>query len=114
MGGGRGYTRLMRRLALALSLAAGLMAWPLASAVAMDQTIEANSNPNEFSPPNIAADVGDTVTWQSSGGNPHNVVFDDGSYRGGGDPVTPDPSPAPRQGALQITKARPVRLFLEA
>src|SRR2546423_11578066 len=109
MGGGRGYTRLMRRLALALSLAAGLMAWPLASAVAMDQTITANSNPNEFSPPNIAADVGDTVTWQSSGGNPHNGVFDDGNCRGGGGPATHNPRPGPWQTAFKLTQDAAVR-----
>src|SRR2546423_11798192 len=111
MGGGRGYTRLMRRLALALSLAAGLMAWPLASAVAMDQTIEANSDPNEFSPPNIAADVGDTVTWQSNGGNPHNGPFHDGSFRGGGGPRPPQPRPPPRPAPAQVDKPRTLPLY---
>jgi plastocyanin len=93
----------MRRLALLLALALGVMAWPLASALAMDQEIQATSG-NEFQPPDVSVNVGDTVTWQNNTGSSHNVAFDDGSFKGGGDPVTHSPAPGPWQAQFKFTK----------
>ena len=54
-----------------------LFVWP-SSAGAAPQTVVATPF-SQFTPPNITVDVGDTVTWNNTGGF-HNVAFDDGSF----------------------------------
>ena len=49
-----------------------------APALAVNQTVTASGS-NTFSPKNVTVDLGDTVTWNNTGGL-HNVHFDDGSY----------------------------------
>ncbi len=68
---------------------------PLAIAVvlvvpasAADQSVTATPS-DEFSPPAVEIDVGDTVTWNNGGGF-HNVKFDDGSFE---QPSSPSATP---------------------
>jgi plastocyanin len=84
----------MRRAAIAFALALLVVAWPGATAIAADQSVQATDSLT-FDPPTVTVNIGDTVTWTSSSTHPHNVTADDGSFRGGGDPVTHDPAPEP-------------------
>ena len=58
-----------------------LVAFPLAATAA---TFEVAVNDNSFSPRTVDINVGDTVHWtNASGGNPHDVKADDGSFDSG-------------------------------
>jgi plastocyanin len=59
-------------------LAVLLLVWP-SSAGAASQTVVATPF-SQFTPPNVTVDIGDTVTWNNTGGF-HDVVFDDGTFR---------------------------------
>ena len=55
-----------------------LVAFPLAATAA---TFDVAVNDNSFSPKTVNINVGDTVRWtNASGGNPHDVKADDGSF----------------------------------
>src|SRR5687767_7262899 len=56
-------------------------------ASAADQTVTAQPS-SQWSPDDVTLDMGDTVTWNNSGGV-HNVEFNDGSYT---QPAQPDSS----------------------
>jgi plastocyanin len=81
----------MRRLALTVGLALGILAGPGAVALAVDQDVQATSSAT-FSPKSVTINAGETVRWHNSSGLSHNVDFDDGSGKVGGDPVTHNPS----------------------
>jgi len=86
----------MRRLALAFAVALLAIAWPGVSAIAADQSVEATPS-NTFDPDTVTINMGDKVTWSSKTGtvNPHNVVADDDSFKGGGSGPNHDPAPGP-------------------
>ncbi len=58
-------------------LVLSMLAGP-APAGAADQTVSATPS-NQFVPRSVTVDIGDTVTWNNTGGF-HDVVFDDGSF----------------------------------
>ena len=72
---------------MAVLVAAALAGLGLAvlPALAADQTVNATPS-NDFTPSAITIDVGDTVTWNDTGGE-HNVHFDDGSFDQPANPV---------------------------
>lgn len=79
-------------MAVIAGLALGALLGPGASALAVDQDVEATST-DSFSPKDVTVTVGDTVHWHNRSGVSHNVHFDESGQRIGGDPVTHDPSP---------------------
>ncbi len=87
----------MRRGALALALVGVAMAWPGAAAVGAGPTVNTsggNTDPR-FVPDQVTITVGDSVTWNNADYGDHNVVATDGSFKGGGNPLTHDPAPGP-------------------
>jgi plastocyanin len=79
----------MRRAGLTSVLAILALAWPGASALAVDHAVLAREvGDNDFyAPKNVTIHVGDTVKWHNERGK-HNVWADNGSFKVGGDPVT--------------------------
>jgi plastocyanin len=85
----------MRGAGLTLAGAIFLLAWPGAAAIAADHTVGTQGDDTYpvFTPATVDVNVGDTVTWKNTDMGNHNVVADNGSFKGGGDPVTHDPAP---------------------
>jgi plastocyanin len=81
----------MRRAGLILALAAAVAALPGASALGADKNVAATSDPDLFKPAEVTINKGDTVTWHSDGGTPHNVHFKNGTKLGGA-PATHTPT----------------------
>lgn len=81
----------MRRAALIIGLATAAVAAASPGAVGAGKSVSATSDPNLFKPDSVTVDVGDTVTWHSDGGTPHNVHFRNGTKLGG-DPLTHSPA----------------------
>ncbi|MEA2398896.1 MAG: hypothetical protein QOK25_2452 [Thermoleophilaceae bacterium] len=83
----------MRRLALITGLAVGVLAGPGTAALAVDQTVTASGGDLDanFSPTTVTITAGETVHWHNHDGT-HNVLLDNGSFKGGGDPITHAPT----------------------
>jgi plastocyanin len=95
----------MRRAVLTSVLAILVLAWPGASALAVDQTVHASSNGDDlFAPRTVTIAVGQTVHWQNDSGT-HNVVADNGSFKLGGDPVTHSPTDTRWKAQFTFNKA---------
>jgi plastocyanin len=75
-------------------------------AVAANQTVSATSS-LQFTPKNVEVNVGDTVTWNNTGGL-HNVHFDDGSYI-----MPPSPSTAAWSVSRTFSGAGSFRYYCE-
>jgi len=102
----------MRRAGLILALAAALVALPVAVALGADKTVAAKSSPDVFDPAQVTVNVGDTVTWNSDGGTPHNVRFANGT-RVGGDPVTHSPTATTWSDSFTFNKAGTFKYWCE-
>jgi plastocyanin len=63
----------------AVAALSAVLCW-CAPALGVNQTVSATSSPNVFSPNVVTITQGETVTWNSDGGNFHNVHFEDGSF----------------------------------
>jgi plastocyanin len=99
----------MRRALLASAGAIVLLAWPGAAAIAADKAV--SSEDDFFSPASVSVFVGDTVTWQNHGVDPHNVVADNGSFKGGGDPLTHSPTADHWTYSFKFTKPGTFRYY---
>jgi len=101
----------MRRAALAVVASIVLLAWPGAAAIAADKAVTVGDN--FFDPRSVSVFVGDTVTWQTSSQSfaPHNVVADNGSFKGGGDPANHNPAPGPWSYSFKFTKPGTFRYY---
>lgn len=71
---------LVRTSALAGALAA-VMVWPAATALGADQTVTVIDY--DFQPAEVTINVGDTVTWQNTGDDPHTATADDEGFDSG-------------------------------
>src|SRR3954463_1178858 len=77
-----------------------------APAQAADQTISATPS-NRFIPPSVTVDLGDTVTWNNTGGF-HNVAFDSDTF------VQPNPaSGSPWSVSRTFTKPGTFRFYCQ-
>jgi plastocyanin len=64
-----------------LVAAAGILALFASNVLAANYDVTATAG-NTFSPQNLTIGVGDSVTWTNAGGpQPHDVVFEDGSFQ---------------------------------
>jgi plastocyanin len=104
----------MRRLALILGVVVGVLAGPGAAALAVDQTVNASGGDlnAKFTPASVTITAGETVHWHNSDGT-HNVVFDDGSFKGGGDPITHAPADTRWDAQFTFNSAGTFRFFCE-
>lgn len=102
----------MRRAGLIFALVVAAAALPGASALGADKSVTARSEPDVFDPSSVTVNIGDTVTWNSDGGTPHNVVFNNGT-RLGGDPVTHTPTATTWTDSFTFNKAGTFRYFCE-
>jgi plastocyanin len=68
-----------RMLALGTVLVIASLALMPGSASSETKTVNASAD-GGFQPPNRTVKVGDTITWHSTDGNPHNVHADDGGF----------------------------------
>jgi plastocyanin len=89
---------------LPLSSAAALVALAVTAApagggerarVVADATVDAGDN--FFSASQVTISQGESVTWRQAGSNPHNVVFDDGSFTNPAQPSASAWTTPPRQ-----------------
>jgi plastocyanin len=85
----------MRRVALIVALASVALGWPGATALAVDQSVDTQGGEvdSRFTPATVTIDVGQSVTWHNADNGDHNVQADDGSFKGGGDPINHEPAP---------------------
>lgn len=87
----------MRRGLLAFTLVVLGMLWPGATAIGAGPTVNTSGGDSDprFVPDQVTIAVGDSVTWNNADLGNHNVVAVNGSFKGGGNPLTHDPAPGP-------------------